>query len=119
MRAAAIDAPAGRAALAAQPEVVAADARDPRAADSTIVAPSAGAVSIQLPCRRNVRFVERDRRTRRAAHGRSRSGGVARNARPDLFARVSCFKLVPNSQNEDGVLGRKPTVLRDVAVTAA
>ncbi len=36
-----------------------------------------------------------------------------------LFARVSCLKLVPNSQNKDDVLGRKPTILRDIAVTAA
>lgn len=51
--------------------------------------------------------------------GRSRSDGVGRREKLRLFAGVTRLKLVPNGQDEDNVFGRKPSVLRDVSVTAA
>lgn len=35
------------------------------------------------------------------------------------FPRVARLELVPNRQNQYDVFGRKPTVLRDITVTAA
>ncbi len=54
-----------------------------------------------------------------AVLGRSPSDGVGRREKLRLFAGVTRLKLVPNGQDEDNVFGRKPTVLRDVSVTAA